>query len=161
MQPPQLAHTRVTTTHAPADPAQHVKAVQGIGPHHAPLGNRFYRAAPDTMFPREYNNTLFIAVHGSLHRWGAATMPGLASEGLSKQHLTGRPCLPPPGGRRSTLVGYRVDMVRFDERGEVAAYRPFITGFAQNEGTDGGSFWGASVWAAAPGPALHCQGPCV
>ena len=74
---PQLggSHARApvtTTTHAPADPAQHVKAVQGIGPHHAPLGNRFYRAAPDTMFPREYNNTLFIAVHGSLHRWGAA-----------------------------------------------------------------------------------------
>jgi hypothetical protein len=51
-------------------------------------------------------------------------------------------------------VGYRVDMVRFDERGEVEAYRPFVTGFAQNEGTDDGSFWGGRASSAAARPCL-------
>jgi hypothetical protein len=54
--------------HCAADHSQHTKALQGIGPHVAPLGAIFYRATPTTMFPNEYNNTLFVAVHGSLHR---------------------------------------------------------------------------------------------
>jgi hypothetical protein len=58
----------------PADPAQHTNAIQGLGPHTAPLGARFYRAGPGTMFPPEYNNTLFIAIHGSLHRWAARAL---------------------------------------------------------------------------------------
>jgi glucose/arabinose dehydrogenase len=52
----------------PADPSQHVKAVHGNEPHHANLGNRFYRSAPTAMFPEEFNNTLFVAIHSSLHR---------------------------------------------------------------------------------------------
>jgi hypothetical protein len=67
----------------PADPAQHSKAIQGLGPHTAPLGARFYRPTPDTMFPPEYNNTMFIAIHGSLHRWAVQASIARGAHALS------------------------------------------------------------------------------
>jgi hypothetical protein len=89
---PPAALCRPRASWPPADPSQHVKAVQGIGPHHAPLGNRFYRAGPGAMFPQEYNNTLFIAVHGSLHRcaprctrWHPAAWRARRGEQTAKQ----------------------------------------------------------------------------
>jgi glucose/arabinose dehydrogenase len=36
-----------------------------LGPHIAPLGMRFYNG---TMFPAEYRNNIFIAMHGSWNK---------------------------------------------------------------------------------------------
>lgn len=43
----------------------HVRAVQALGPHTAPLGMKFYTGA---MFPGEYRNAAFVAEHGSWNR---------------------------------------------------------------------------------------------
>jgi hypothetical protein len=43
----------------------HVRAVQALGPHTAPLGMKFYTG---TMFPSEYRNAAFVAEHGSWNR---------------------------------------------------------------------------------------------
>jgi hypothetical protein len=43
----------------------HVRAVQALGPHTAPLGMKFYTG---NMFPSEYRNAAFVAEHGSWNR---------------------------------------------------------------------------------------------
>ena len=45
--------------------SDYVPPVAKLGPHMAPLGMKFYRGS---MFPEQYRNAVFIAVHGSWNR---------------------------------------------------------------------------------------------
>ena len=69
-----------------------------LGAHVASLGLTFYSG---DMFPKKYQNQLFIAEHGS---WN-----------------------------RSSKVGYRVKLVRFDESGSVTGQEVFAEGWLQGE----------------------------
>jgi glucose/arabinose dehydrogenase len=51
-------------------------------------------------------------------------------------------------------------MVRFDQEGLVTSYQPFITGFAQNEEQENGSFWGEwLLWHAVRRRSPRCAQP--
>jgi glucose/arabinose dehydrogenase len=56
------------TSHPAAEWDSHVRALQPLGPHVAPLGVAFYRSEQGGMFPAEYDRTLFVALHGSWNR---------------------------------------------------------------------------------------------
>lgn len=59
---------------SPAAPDAYIQAFQAQGPHTAPLGMRFYRwRNTSAAFPPSYNNTIFIAQHGS---WNRALLTG-------------------------------------------------------------------------------------
>ena len=76
--------------------ASHVRAVQALGPHTAPLGMKFYTGA---MFPSEYSNAAFVAEHGS---WNRAEKIGYV------RHVVGR-VLPYSPVKESGVRGKRAD----------------------------------------------------
>ncbi len=74
--------------------------IQNLGPHVAPLGLKFKAG---NMFPPEYDNTIFMAEHGS---WNRSSEAG--------------------------HTGYKITTVKI-ENGKSMGYADFITGFLDNE----------------------------
>lgn len=64
-----------------SQPSSHVRPVQALGPHTAPLGMRFYLrdAGAKSAFPADYDRAALVALHGSWNRcagvcgWTAAS----------------------------------------------------------------------------------------